>query len=121
MCMCSGFYPPAGSEIFFQMEPGDEIRVKPGFGSPMLNMELIEIVVAVDGYSALTQNGRRLMCDDAFGLELTGNHFEEGTYTVSAKAQEIMEEAAANRDDSDAGWLDEDEEEKDPEDWLPHH
>lgn len=117
MCMCSGseFYPPTESGIFFKMRPGDEIKIRPGFGYPQAEAEVTEILAAVDGYSALTASGRRLMCDDAYGLELTGNHFEAGEYEVSPETQEILAEVekSANRDDSDSGWGEKD--------WLPHH
>jgi hypothetical protein len=90
MCKYISGFQPAGSEIFEEMHVGDEVKIQPGRGMPETTEEVLEIIVAVDGLSALTNTGRRLMCFHSGGLKLTGQHFEEGEYELSKEARGIL-------------------------------
>jgi len=72
------------------LEPGDEIVIRAGFGHPAKEEDATDIVVAVNGFSALTAGGVRLACWDGAGVE-TGRHFEEDEYEISPEAQVILE------------------------------
>jgi hypothetical protein len=94
MCMGMGYgFPlPAGAGVIADLEAGDEIKIKKGFGSPRVEEDTIDIVVDVHQFSALTASGIKLMCGDGHGVEPTDRHFEEGEYEISEKAKAILEE-----------------------------
>lgn len=89
MCMHMG-YPSAHGYIFADLQAGDEILVKAGAGHPQQENDATEIIVDVDGMSALTANGIKLMCTDGVLIKPTGNHFEPGTFSVSPEAERIL-------------------------------
>lgn len=92
MCVYRGYggFPMPGGGLIASLKAGDEITIKAGHGYPTSEGDMTDIIVAVDGFSALTASGVRLMCSDGLGIEKTGNHFEEGEYEISPEAQVIL-------------------------------
>lgn len=94
MCFQFGSLPDyRGGAVISALSPGDEIVIKRGFGTPPADGDAVETIVAVDGMSALTASGRVLACDDGYGVEATGNHFDE--FEISPEAQKILDEIEA--------------------------
>lgn len=105
MCM-SRYYPAPGGDKIAALEPGDEVVIKAKFGHPSKEEDVTDIVLSVNGFSALTASGVKLACWDSAGIEKTGRHFEDGEYEVSPEAQAILEQAMlenAIRDLGEAG------------------
>ena len=92
MCigMGFGFQLPPGADVIADLESGDEITIKKGFGYPAAEEDMTDIVADVHQFSALTASGVMLRCDDGCGVEPTGRHFEEGEYKITKRAQAIM-------------------------------
>lgn len=88
MCLGMSYPNPAGEEIA-KLKRGDEITIAPGFGYPPSQEVRTEIVLDVDGFSALTNAGTRLMCDDGAGVEQTGRHFD--VFDITPEAQSIID------------------------------
>lgn len=94
MCMDYGFsFPAPGGDIIADLEVGDEITIKKGFGSPAAEDDTIDVVVAVHQFSALTASGVILGRNDGFGVEKTGRHLGEGEYEIGKAALAIWRAA----------------------------
>lgn len=98
MCFQFGSRPDyCGGAVIASLKPGEEVIVKKGFGYPPAEEDTTEIIAVVDEMSALTASGRALRCNDGYGVEATGNRFEEGEYAISPKARMIMEKASLQK------------------------
>lgn len=96
MCFHFGSLPDyCGGAIIASLKPGDEVTVKKGFGYPPAEEDVTEIVATVDKMSALTASGRALRCDNGYGVEATGQHFEK--FEISPEAQMILERASLQK------------------------
>ena len=71
-----------------QLEKGDEIILKAGFGFPEEQVERVDVIVSVDGLSALTARGVMLSYQDGAGVIPTGRKIE---YELSDRAKIILE------------------------------
>jgi len=94
VCGCDGScnpFPAAGSEIFSELQVGDEIELEAGRGYPAANTETTKIIADVNGFSALTADGIRLACQDGMGITKTGNHFDQ--VDISPAAQQLLDAA----------------------------
>ena len=74
--------------IMASLEPGDEIIINAGFGSPETEKQAIDIIANVNGFSALTAQGIKIICKDARGIIKTGKHFD--VFEISPKAKKIL-------------------------------
>ena len=93
-CGCGdwhGLLSPTGGAIA-RLKRGDEVVVKAGFGSGEQEEDTVHIIADVAHMSALTAAGIKLGCRDGFGIELTGNHFDQ--FDLSPEAQAILDELA---------------------------
>ena len=88
MCINCNMRYPYGKKIS-DLEPGDEIILKEGYGYPKAKENTVHIIVAVDGLSALTADGTRLSCFDGIGITTTGKNFSD--FVITKKAKEILE------------------------------
>lgn len=89
---CGG--PMDGADVIAKLQRGDEILLEAGFGSPAQDVETTQIIVEVDGFSALTAAGIILRCDDGQGVTPTGNHFED--FELSQAAKNILAQVHGN-------------------------
>lgn len=78
-------------DFFARLKKGDEIQIEAGFGWPRTTAPIKEIILDICLNSALTNQGRRLMCEDVKGIALTGNSLQE--FDSTQEALQIMEEA----------------------------
>lgn len=96
MCMCfpgsCGVPNFQAGSIIQELESGDEVKLKKGVGHPPIEEETTQVICDRDKFSALTNKGVKLMCKDGYGIELTGNHFDEDEYEINEKAQEILDD-----------------------------
>lgn len=98
MCFRFGCRPDyLGGAVIASLKPGDEVTVRKGFGYPPAEEDTVEIIATAHQMSALTASGRALGCDDGYGVEATGQHFEEGEYELSPEAQMIMERTSLQK------------------------
>lgn len=87
-------YPAPGADIFGELQKGSVIVLSRGAGSPPVeDVSTSEVILAVEGFSALTNTGRLLCCADSHLIEATGDHLAEGEYEVSPEAQELLRQA----------------------------
>jgi len=84
-----GRFPADGGDVIASLNIGDEITIRAGAGYPASDIDRTEIVVCVDGFSALTNQGTQLMCSDGLSVTTTGQNFED--FEISEKAQEILD------------------------------
>jgi len=101
--MCFSYPNEIGMAIS-KLNVGDEVI----FQEVVLQSEedgdtITDIVVGVDGYSALTAGGHVLTCH-LKKLETTGKHLEPGQYQISPEAQAILDEIASAQARWDASW-----------------
>lgn len=96
MCMHMVSGPSAGAETIAGLGRGDEIVLDAGFGSPAQDKVSTQIVVEVDGFSALLASGVVLRCNDGLGVTPTGNHFDE--FEISPAAQTILAQVHGDPD-----------------------
>ena len=77
--------------IIASLKPGDEVIIRKNFGIPKTKKRTKDIIANVHQFSALTARGTKLICRDAIGIEMTGQHFDD--FDVSPKAKKILEKA----------------------------
>lgn len=91
-------YPAPGANIFGELQKGSVIVLLRGAGSPPVeDVSTSEVILAVEGFSALTNTGRRLSCFDSHLIEATGDHLAEGEYEVSPEASELLNQAQTQK------------------------
>jgi len=74
-CGCGGFgHIDPGAYAIAELNEGDEIILKKGFGHPETNMDETKIILKVDGFSAICTDGTLLSCHDGNGLTRTGRN-----------------------------------------------
>ena len=84
-------YPAPGASIFGELQKGLVVVLLRGAGNPQVeDVSTSEVVLAVDGFSALTNIGRRLCCTDSHLIEVTGDTLADGEYEVAPEALEIL-------------------------------
>lgn len=81
--------------LIASLQTGDEVNIAAGYGNPPAEIDRHEIIISVSGFSALTNMGTRLVCDDEEGVTPTGNRFEPETYEVTPEAQDLLTQARA--------------------------
>jgi hypothetical protein len=93
--MCERFYeeslPSAHGGNIAALAKGDEVLIEAGCGYPPYTEDQIDIIVAVDQFSALTAGGIRLACCDGQGVTKTGKTDLE--FTLSQEAIKALQEA----------------------------
>lgn len=98
-------YPLPGSEIFGEIKPGSIIFLRRGAGNPPVEEDSTsEVIISVDGYSALTNTGRLLCCVDSGFIDAVGGTLAESEYEVSPEAQAILRQAEEAAAQSAADW-----------------
>lgn len=75
------------------LKPGDEVTIAPGFGTPSTDADRVEVIISVNGFSALTNQATRLTCEDEEGVTPTGNHLNPNEYQVTPAAQSLFDQA----------------------------
>jgi len=73
--------------VISRLNPGDGIIIRADHGYPRVKEDTEDIILAVDGFSALTVEGRILRCLDS--IELTKKNY--ANFKVSDRAKEILE------------------------------
>jgi len=86
MCMMPQF-----GAIIASLQPGDEVIIRKNFGMPKTKEATKDIIANVHRCSALTAKGRKLICRDAIGIEMTGKHFTD--FDISPEAKKILKKA----------------------------
>ncbi len=87
-------YPAPGTDIFKELQKGSVIVLLRGAGSPKVeNASISEVILAVDKFSALTNTGRLLCCNDALLIEATGDMLADGEYEIAPEAHELLARA----------------------------
>jgi len=76
-------------EKIARLKPGDEVIIKAGYGDPRVEEDKRDVIVSVDGLSALTAAGISLKCHDSEGVKPTGKHYSK--FELSPKAKKILE------------------------------
>lgn len=77
---------PTGAEVFESLQKGSVVVLLPGAGNPEVDVVTSEVIIEVDGFSAMTNTSRLLCCRDAALIEPTGEVLNEGDYEVSPEA-----------------------------------
>ena len=80
-----------GAAIIRDLEKGDVVKLKEGVGHPPIEEETTQVICDTDQFSALTNKGVKLMCEDGEGVEATGEQRED--FEINEKAEEILAEA----------------------------
>jgi len=89
-CGRRGGYPAPGGAVIAALNPGDEIIIAAGAGTPPQEADATATILEVAGMSALTTSGIRLMCSDGLKVTPTGNRVEPETLVVSPEAQAFL-------------------------------
>lgn len=93
MC-CSHSYPAPGAGIFNKLQKGSVVVLLKGARAPPVEgISTSEVILDVDGFSALTNMGRLLACTDAALMDVTGKHLAEGEYEIAPEALEKLRQA----------------------------
>ncbi len=103
--MCSNFSLPPGAKLIASLKVGDGIALEDGAGYPAVEGFALEIIVAVNGFFALTHTGRRLSCYDGLFVSQTGVHYDhESDYPepISDEARRLLAEAAQRKAELEA-------------------
>ena len=100
--MCHFSFPAPGASIFHELEKGSVVVLLRGAGSPPVEeVSTSEVILAVDGFSALTNTGRLLACTDAALIDVLSETLAEGEYEVSPRAQELLDLTRPQSDQGD--------------------
>ena len=73
-----------------ELKPGEEIIIAAGAGNPAHEEDVKDYVLEVQGCSALTAGGIRLMCSDGNSVTKTGNQVPVEKLEVSEEARQIL-------------------------------
>lgn len=93
MCMGMSSFPDPRGYVIATLEVGDEVEIKVGAGHPKTEQAVFEVIISVDGFSALTHTGRVLACTDGLLVNVTSVHYDnENQYPspVTDKARELL-------------------------------
>lgn len=71
---------------FWELGQGAEVTIRPGYGMEPSDIERTEVILSVDGFSAMTNQGTILCCMDADGVVATGRILNWKDYEVSPLA-----------------------------------
>ena len=103
--MCFAHYPAPGADIFGELEKGSVVVLLRGAGYPPVEaVSTTEVILAVDGFSALTNTGRLLACTDAVLIDVLGETLADGEYEISPRAQELFDLTQSRPDQRDTDW-----------------
>ncbi|MEK7064002.1 MAG: hypothetical protein AAB973_00130 [Patescibacteria group bacterium] len=98
--MCFPSYPAPGAEIFGELQEGSVIVLYQGAGNPPIeDVSTSEVILAVGGFSALTNTGRLLCCVDSHLIKTTGDKLADGEYEIAPEARELLARAEAAQSD----------------------
>ena len=98
-------YPAPGASIFGKLQKGSVVALLQGAGYPPVEaVSASEVILAVDGFSALTNTGRLLSCTDAALIDLLGETLAKGEYEVTPRAQELLDLTRSQSDRGDTDW-----------------
>lgn len=73
------------------LRAGQEITLKAGYGDPATQEVRTVVIIWQEGQGALTNDGTRLIRQDAPGITLTGKLLSEGQYDITPSAQQLLE------------------------------
>lgn len=97
--------PTIPEEQWPELEPGDEMLIKAGAGTPPQAHDRRAIVYHVSYTSALTLDGTRICwCQDGGRVHKTGNRDEDWRAHVSARAYGLLQ-AALCKVRAQAAWV----------------
>src|SRR3989304_2718994 len=72
-------YPAPGASIFGKLQKGSVVVLLQGAGHPPVeDVTTSEVIIAVDGFLALTNAGRLLACTDAVLIDVLGETLADG-------------------------------------------
>ena len=98
-------YPAPGASIFGKLQKGSVVVLLQGAGHPPVeDVTTSEVIIAVDGFSALTNAGRLLACTDAVLIDVLGETLADGEYEISPRAQELFDLTQSPRAQHDTDW-----------------
>ena len=98
-------YPAPGASIFGKLQKGSVVVLLQGAGYPPVEaVTTAEVILAVDGFSALTNTGRLLACTDAALIDIPGETLADGEYEISPRAQELFNLTQSRPDQRDSDW-----------------
>jgi len=87
-------YPAPGADVFSELCKGSVVVLLRGAGSPQVeDVSTSEVILAVAGFSALTNTGRLLCCTDSHLIEATGDTLADGEYEIAPNARELLRQA----------------------------
>lgn len=98
--MCKPSFPDPRGHVIAALEVGDEVKIKAGAGRPVAEQEVIEVIISISGFSALTHTGRMLACTDGDRVTANGVHYDdESQYPtpVTDEARHLLAEAQKGR------------------------
>ncbi len=98
MCYGHGFgsLPNSLGLLISSLQKGDEIIIT-NLDSEDHGLPEIDVILEVDGFSALTAKGSILTCHSNIQIETTGKQLADGEYEITEKAQEIQADIARRR------------------------
>jgi len=98
-------YPAPGASIFGKLQKGSVVVLLQGAGHPPVeDVTTSEVIIAVDGFLALTNAGRLLACTDAVLIDVLGETLADGEYEISSRAQELFYLTQSRPDQRDTDW-----------------
>ncbi len=93
-------YPAPGADIFSKLGKGSVVVLHQGAGNPQVEDDSTsEVILAVAGFSALTNTGRLLCCVDSTLIDVTPAVLGDGKYEIAPEAQELLARAEAVESD----------------------
>ena len=84
-CGCLGSYPSDYGHIIAGLCRGEEIIIAASYGFPASQEDRREVVVDVEGWSALTNQGTALSCTDGVGVSRTGGRVQRIEFSDEAR------------------------------------